>query len=109
MGELAAAEERIRGLEHELGRARRRSDEAEQVAAAATAARQRAERERELAEQKLQRRAETGSAESARLRFEHELRSRRAGQVSPGPGRAGRARCGRAVPAAAVRTPALMR
>jgi hypothetical protein len=79
MGELAAAEERIRSLEHELGQARRRSDEAEQVAAAATAARQRAERERELAEQKLQRRAEAGSAETARLRFERELRGRRAG------------------------------
>jgi hypothetical protein len=81
MGDLAAAEERIRSLEQELGRARRRSDEAEQVAAAATAARQRAERERELAEQTLQRRAEAGSAETARLRFEHELRGRRAGQA----------------------------
>jgi len=80
MGDLAAAEERIRGLEQDLGRARRRSDEAEQVAAAATAARQRAERDREVAEQKLQRRAEAGSAEMARLRFEHELRGRRAGQ-----------------------------
>jgi hypothetical protein len=81
MGELATAEERIRGLEHELSQARRRSDEAEQVAAAATAARQRAERERELAEQRLQRRAEAGSAEAARLRFEHQLRGRRAGQT----------------------------
>ena len=81
MGELAAAEERIRSLENELGQARRRSDEAEQVAAAATAARQRAERERELAEQRLQRRAEAGSAETARLRFEHQLRGRRAGQT----------------------------
>ena len=81
MGDLAAAEERIRGLEQDLQRARRRSDEAEQVAAAATAARQRAERERELAEQKLQRRAEAGSAETARVRFEHELRGRRAGQA----------------------------
>jgi hypothetical protein len=81
MGDLAAAEERIRSLEDDLQRARRRSDEAEQVAAAATAARQRAERERELAEQKLQRRAEAGSAETARLRFEHQLRGRRAGQA----------------------------
>ena len=81
MGELAAAEERIRSLENELGQARRRSDEAEQVAAAATAARQRAERERELAEQRLQRRAEAGSAEAARLRFERQLRGRRAGQT----------------------------
>ncbi len=81
MGDLAAAEDRIRSLEDELQRARRRSDEAEQVAAAATAARQRAERERELAEQKLQRRAEAGSAETARLRFEHQLRGARAGQA----------------------------
>jgi hypothetical protein len=81
MGDLAAAEERIRGLEQELQHARRRSDEAEQVAAAATAARQRAERERELAEHKLQHRAEAGSAEAARLRFEQELRGRRAGQA----------------------------
>jgi hypothetical protein len=81
MGDLAAAEERIRSLEDELQRARRRSDEAEQVAAAATVARQRAERERELAEQKLQRRAEAGSAETARLRFEHQLRGRWAGQA----------------------------
>ncbi len=82
MGDLAAAEDRIRSLEDELQRARRRSDEAEQVAAAATAARQRAERQRELAEQKLQRRAEAGSAETARLRFEHALRGRRAGQAT---------------------------
>ena len=82
MGELAAAEERIRSLEEELGHARRRSDEAEQVAAAATAARQRAERERELAEQRLQRRAGAGSAEAARLRIEQELRGRRAGQAA---------------------------
>jgi hypothetical protein len=81
MGELAAAEERIRTLEHELGNARRRSDEAEQVAAAATAARQRAERDRELAEQRLQRRAGAGSAEAARLRFEQALRGRQAGQA----------------------------
>ena len=81
MGDLAAAEERIRGLEQELHQARRRSDEAEQVAAAATAARQRAERERELAEQKLQRRAEAAASETARLRFEHELRGRWAGQA----------------------------
>jgi outer membrane biosynthesis protein TonB len=81
LGELATAEERIRGLEEELRQARRRSDEAEQVAAAATVARQRAERERELAEQRLQRRAEAGSAEAARLRFERELSGRRAGQV----------------------------
>ncbi len=81
MGDLAAAEERIRGLEGELHQARRRSDEAEQVAAAATAARQRAERERELAEQKLQRRPEAAASETARLRFEHELRGRWVGQA----------------------------
>ena len=80
MGDLAAAEDRIRALEHDLGQARRRSDEAEQVAAAATAARQRAEREREVAEQKLQRRSGAAAAETARLRFEHELRGHRAGQ-----------------------------
>ncbi|MFL5862819.1 MAG: hypothetical protein ACJ780_18920 [Solirubrobacteraceae bacterium] len=81
MGDLAAAEERIRVLEHELGQARRRSDEAEQVAAAATVARQRAERERELAQQKLQRRGESAAAETARLRFEQAMRGRRAGEV----------------------------
>jgi hypothetical protein len=81
LGDLAAAEERIRSLEDELRHARRRSDEAEQIAAAATAARQRAERERALAEQRLKRRAEAGAAEAARLRFEHELRGRRAGQA----------------------------
>ena len=82
MGDLAAAEDRIRGLEEELHQARRRSDEAEQVAAAATAARQRAERERELAEQKLQRRAEAAASETARLRFEHELRGHWVGQAT---------------------------
>jgi hypothetical protein len=61
MGELAEAEERIRALEQELYQARRRSDEAEQIAAAATVARQRAERERELAEQDLGRRTETAT------------------------------------------------
>ncbi|MGZ4243651.1 MAG: hypothetical protein ACXVSE_05095 [Solirubrobacteraceae bacterium] len=80
MGDLAAAEDRIRALEHDLGQARRRSDEAEQVAAAATAARQRAERERQVAEQKLQRRSGAAAAETARLRFERQLRGRRAGQ-----------------------------
>ena len=80
LGELAAAEERIRVLEEDLSQARRRSDEAEQVAAAATTARQRAEREREVAEQKLQRRSEGAAAETARLRFEHHLRGRHAGQ-----------------------------
>jgi hypothetical protein len=101
MGDLAAAEERIRSLEQELRRARRRSDEAEQVAAAATAARQRAERERELAEQTLQRRAEAGSGETARLRIEHELCGRRAGQavrIPAEPAAAGRVLAGR-VPA----------
>jgi hypothetical protein len=49
MGELAAAEERIRRLEAELELARRRSAEAEQIAAAARAARERAERERDEA------------------------------------------------------------
>jgi hypothetical protein len=82
LGDLAAAEDRIRSLEDELRQARRRSDEAEQVAAAATVARQRAERERELAEQKLQRRAEAGSAEAARLHFEQALRGRRAAEAS---------------------------
>jgi hypothetical protein len=41
LGDLAAAEERIRALEQELAQARRRVDEAEQVAAAAAAARER--------------------------------------------------------------------
>jgi len=44
LGELAAAEERVRELERDLEPLRRRADEAEQLAAAAAAARERAER-----------------------------------------------------------------
>ena len=78
MGELAAAEDRIRGLEDLLSEARRRSDEAEQLAAAAVAARARAEH------QALQRpRPAPGPApESARLRFERQLRARRVGSAA---------------------------
>jgi hypothetical protein len=47
LGELAAGEERIRELEYDLERLRRRADEAEQIAGAAAAARQRAERRAE--------------------------------------------------------------
>jgi TolA-binding protein len=43
LGDLAAAEDRIRALERDLHDARRRGDEAEQIAAAAVAARERAE------------------------------------------------------------------
>jgi hypothetical protein len=78
MGDLAAAEERIRGLERELAGARRRSDEAEQVAAAATVARERADGERTHALQALAQRAEPAAAETARLHFEAQLRGRRA-------------------------------
>jgi len=44
LGELAAGEQRVRDLEHELEGLRRRADEAEQLAAAAAVARRRAER-----------------------------------------------------------------
>jgi hypothetical protein len=51
LGELAAAEERVRELEQKLEPLRRRVDEAEQLAAAASAARERAEhRARELSQ-----------------------------------------------------------
>jgi hypothetical protein len=43
LGDLAAAEERVRELEHSLEPLHRRADEAEQLAAAASAARERAE------------------------------------------------------------------
>jgi hypothetical protein len=45
LGELAAAEERVRALEAEIVRLRRQADEAEQVAATARAARERTERQ----------------------------------------------------------------
>ncbi len=77
MGDLAAAEERIRGLERELDGARRRSDEAEQVAAAAAVARERADAERTRALEALAQRAEPAAAETARLHFEAQLRDRR--------------------------------
>ena len=75
LGDLATAEDRIRELERRLTDARRAADEAEQVAAAAIAARDRAERTR----------GEFGShpapveerAEAERLRLEDVLRSRR--------------------------------
>ena len=67
MGELATAEERIRALERELALTRRRSDEAEQVAAAATAARERAETNRERAEHERRLSAEQDRRQSAEL------------------------------------------
>jgi hypothetical protein len=79
MGELATAEERIRELEEELHQTRRRSDEAEQLAAAATAARQRAEREQQLAEQELARQPRPGTTETERVRFERQMRGHHAG------------------------------
>jgi hypothetical protein len=95
MGELAAAEDRIRTLEAELRDVRRMTDEAEQIAAAAAAgaARERAQRaeqaERERAEQAERERAERelsvpalrapASTETRRLRFEQDLVARRAG------------------------------
>ncbi|HET8976800.1 MAG TPA: hypothetical protein VFN87_01510 [Solirubrobacteraceae bacterium] len=105
MGDLAAAEERIRALEEELRQARRRSDEAEQLAAAARAARERAERaaverdlelarrqrqltqrqaelaeqERELAAAHRHALSEPSASETARLRFEEQLRAGRLG------------------------------
>jgi hypothetical protein len=86
MGDLAAAEERIRALEQELGLARRRSDEAEQLAAAANAVRERAERERDEHERELARTRKAAgdatAAEAARLAFEGELRARRGGAVA---------------------------
>jgi hypothetical protein len=68
MGDLAAAEDRIRGLEEELHQARRR-DEAEQVAAAATAPA--SDRARTRAGREAQRRAEAAASDRP-LRFEHE-------------------------------------
>ncbi len=92
LGDLAAAEERIRNLERDLRDARRRGDEAEQVAAAAVAARERAEltargNQRSVAAPDVTAGApppdETGgtpapgTSEHARLRFEQELIGRR--------------------------------
>jgi hypothetical protein len=54
LAELGAAEDRVRQLEHEMTAVRRQADEAEQVAAAACAARERTERreaERALSEE----------------------------------------------------------
>jgi hypothetical protein len=68
MGDLAAAEDRIRTLERRLRDARRRGDEAEQLAAAATA-RTRAERApRPVAP------VSAREAEAARVRLERRLR-----------------------------------
>lgn len=71
MGDLATAEERIRTLERRLRDARRRGDEAEQLAAAA-AARARAQRAAQLSG------TAAGPSEAARLRFEERLRAHRA-------------------------------
>jgi hypothetical protein len=77
MGELAAAEDRIRTLEVELRDVRRRTDEAEQIAAAAAAARERAERTRTASIRPH--RPAAASTETLRLRFEQDLVARRAG------------------------------
>ncbi len=87
LGDLAASEERVRGLEFELAAARRRIDEAEQVAAAATSARERAERAAAEAADNLLRRAApsgagTARVEQERLGIEHALIARRAGGAS---------------------------
>lgn len=74
MGELAAAEERLRTLERELGDARRRGDEAEQLAAAA-AARTRA---RHTAPPPATPGDLTRRSEAARLRVEQRLRAQQA-------------------------------
>jgi outer membrane biosynthesis protein TonB len=66
LGDLAAAEDRIRTLEHELRLARRRTDEAEQIAATAAARR----RGRPAP-------STTATADRPRLRLEHELTRRR--------------------------------
>ncbi len=99
LGDLAAAEERIRELEARLREARRRGDEAEQIAAAAAAARERAERRATEAEHRATEaedratEAEHGAtevehgatevrdratAELSRLQFERSLIGRRA-------------------------------
>lgn len=90
LAELAATEDRVRELEREMAGLRRQADEAEQVAAAAFAARERTERreaqralaerrekERALAEQQLaQRRGLTRERELVALRAEAAARSR---------------------------------
>jgi hypothetical protein len=81
LGDLAAAEERVRDLEQNLEPLRRRADEAEQLAAAAAAARERAE----LRAQKLSRPAEpapppeagTAPAEDRSLSLERDLIAQR--------------------------------
>ncbi len=79
LGDLAAAEDRVRELELELGEARRKIDEAEQVAAAAAVARQRAERRAaEVAAGAGGDQDSAGAAERDRLGFEQGLISRRA-------------------------------
>jgi hypothetical protein len=87
MGDLAAAEDRIRRLETDLEAARRTGDEAGQLVAAAQVARERAERS--LREHQHAQRARVSvpaegvaaarMREQARLAFEEGLRARRAG------------------------------
>jgi hypothetical protein len=73
MGELAAAEDRIRSLERQLRDARRRGDEAEQQAAAAVA------RARVQPAGRPEPPLPARELEAARLRFERRLRARQAG------------------------------
>ena len=80
LGDLAAAEDRIRILEQQLHDARRCSDEAERVAAAAVAARARAERggHQVTPSDQHHRPREAVDDEGRRLDLEWVLRSRRA-------------------------------
>ena len=110
LGDLAASEERVRGLELELAAARRRIDEADQVAAAATTARERAERAAtEAADSLAQLAAPPGTAAAAveqeRFGIEQTLIVRRAGGASRVPSEPP----GAAVAAAVAERPAAVR
>ncbi len=85
--QLVAVEQRVHELEAELHEARRRGDEAEQLAAAAVAARQRAERRTEEAEPDVQA-AAVPTAPTGALELERALRHQRstaAGRVPAEP------------------------
>ncbi|MGI9183623.1 MAG: hypothetical protein ACR2GZ_01450 [Solirubrobacteraceae bacterium] len=75
LGQLASAEERVRELEHELSEMRRLADEAEQAAATAAAARDRARRQASQAA--VVARPPLAAAERSRLQFELALTARR--------------------------------
>lgn len=101
LAELAALKERVHELEAEIERLRRQADEAEQIAAAARAARERAER-RVLARSGMQAELElarwapfagsvptpgavTGAVEPLGLRSERQMTGRRAPLAAPPP------------------------